>query len=267
VPTSTSVPASVFDAQIEQWRCEADLPWYRIKRRQVQVNLARHLAGSSLRILDAGGGNGLDSLPLAAQGHHVVIVDYSQAMLADAQARADAAGLLNRIELQQADVAGIGNLFPGDSFDAVLCHNVIQYLPTRNDQSALLSGLGGLLKHQGVLSLVSLNRLSAVYAELFLRGNPAAALQQIDTDTVQGIMFNAPMLIHSVQEACDMVENVGLVAAADYGLLCVTPYWGNNAAKYDPAVYEQLEALELALSDKQPYKVLARHYQVIAQRH
>ena len=80
MPGSSPVPASIFDAQIEQWRREEDQPWYRIKRRQVQVNLARHLAGSGLRILDAGGGNGLDSLPLAAQGHHVVIVDYSQAM-------------------------------------------------------------------------------------------------------------------------------------------------------------------------------------------
>ncbi len=63
-----------------------------------------------------------------------------------------------------------------------------------------------------------------------------------------------------------MLEDAGLEIAADYGLLCVTPYWGNNAAKYDPAVYEQLEALELALSDKRPYNTLARHYQVIARR-
>ena len=122
------------------------------------------------------------------------------------------------------------------------------------------------MKPQGVLSLISLNRLSAVYGELFLRGNPAAALQQIDTDTVQGIMFNAPMLVHSAQEACDMLENAGLEIAADYGLLCVTPYWGDNAAKYAPAVYDQLAALELALSDRRPYNVLARHYQVIARR-
>lgn len=263
---SGSVPASVFDAQIERWRREEDLPWYRIKRRQVQVNLARHLVGNSLRILDAGGGNGLDSLPLAEQGHRVVIVDYSQAMLADALARAEAAGLGDRVELKQADVAQIGDLFAGESFDAVLCHNVIQYLPSRKDQSALVSGLARLLKPQGGLSLVSLNRLSTVYAELFLRGDPAAAVQQIDTDTVQGIMFNAPMLVHSAQEACDMLEAAGLEIAADYGLLCVTPYWGDNAAKHDPAVYEQLEALELALSDKRPYNSLARHYQVIARR-
>lgn len=261
-----AIPASVFDTQIEQWRRDEDLPWWRIKRRQVQVNLARHLVGRKMRILDAGGGNGLDSLPLAELGHRVVIVDYSQAMLADAHTRAESAGLLDRIELHQADVAGIGELFPDESFDAVLCHNVIQYMPATNDQSTLLSSLARLLKPHGVLSLVSMNRFSAVYAELFLRGSPAAALRQIDTDTVQGLMFDAPMLIHSAQEACDMLEAAGLVVAADYGLLCVTPYWGDNAAKHDPAVYEQLEALELALSDKLPYKVLARHYQVMARR-
>lgn len=266
MPGSVSVPASVFDAQIEQWRREEDLPWWRIKRCQVQVNLARHLATRDLRVLDVGGGNGLDSLPLARLGHRVVIVDYSAAMLADARARVEAAGLQDSVELQQADIGDIADLFPGESFDVVLCHNVIQYIPVWNDQSALLCRLARVLRPSGFLSLVSMNRLSSVYAELFLRGNPAGALRQIDTDTVQGLMFDAPLHVLSALEACDMLEDAGLEIAADYGLLCVTPYWGDNAAKHDPAVYEQLEALELALSDRRPYKVLARHYQVIARR-
>jgi S-adenosylmethionine-dependent methyltransferase len=258
-----TTPASVFDRQIEHWRREQELPWYRIKHHQVQANLARHLDGRELSVLDAGGGNGLDSLPLAAVGHSVLIVDYSQAMLADAQARADAGGLQGRIQLQQADLADVGDRLAGETFDMVLCHNVIQYLEEPAD---LLRQLAGLLRPGGLLSLISMNRYSAVYAAAFLRDDLAAALGEIDTRTVRGTMFEALLTIYSAQEAGALLEDAGFAIVADYGLLCITPYWGDTARKHDPVVYAQLVALESALTDKEPYKRLARHYHVIAQK-
>ncbi|HEX7588285.1 MAG TPA: methyltransferase domain-containing protein, partial [Anaerolineae bacterium] len=43
----------------------------------------------SLRFLDASGGNGLASIPFAAQGHHVTLLDYSTEMLAEARRNAE----------------------------------------------------------------------------------------------------------------------------------------------------------------------------------
>jgi S-adenosylmethionine-dependent methyltransferase len=200
---------------------------------------------------------------LAAQGHHVLLVDYSAAMLADAQAQAAASGLQERVQLRQAELSSIGDLLAGETFDAVLCHNVIQYL---DDAPALLGQLSALLRPGGLLSLVSMNRYSAVYAALLLHGDLSAAHASLDTRRARTIVFDAPLTIYSAEEAEAMLAAVGLAVTADYGLLCITAYWRADERKHDPAVYAQLEALELALMDKEPYKRLARSFQVIAHK-
>lgn len=258
-----AAPSSIFDRQFDQWQREQALPWSRLKHHQVQANLARHLPAHPLHILDAGGGNGLDSLPLAELGHHVVIADYSSLMLADAAARAAAAGLQARVELREADLEGLPGAFPRETFDVVLCHNVIQYLP---EPQRALAGIAALLRPDGLLSLISMNRYSAVYAAAFMRQDLTAALAQIDAHTLRGVMFPADMTIYSIEEAAALLVDAGFTIAADYGLLCITPYWGDNERKHDPAVYAELQALEAALADKYPYKLLARHFHLLAHK-
>jgi S-adenosylmethionine-dependent methyltransferase len=96
-----STSATTFDGNIARWKQEMNFPWGKLKYKLVQANLARHLGQNQLRILDAGGGNGLDSIPLAAQGHIVDIVDYSQEMLADVGIRHDVTR--HRLQLEPTD--------------------------------------------------------------------------------------------------------------------------------------------------------------------
>jgi S-adenosylmethionine-dependent methyltransferase len=102
----------------------------------VQANLAKHLRPGELHVLDAGGGNGFDSIPLAQQGHRVEIVDYSKEMLAEARHAAALSQAQEQVTVHQADLRDVLHLFPGVQFDMVLCHNVIQYL---EDGLALLN--------------------------------------------------------------------------------------------------------------------------------
>jgi hypothetical protein len=45
-----------------QYLDEQERPWSRLRYKLVQANLARHIGqGGLLRVLDAGGGNGLDT--------------------------------------------------------------------------------------------------------------------------------------------------------------------------------------------------------------
>src|SRR5262245_26129446 len=129
-------PTTVFDSNLDRWRAEQRLPWSRIKYTVTQTNLRRHVAGDALRVLDAGGGNGLDSIPLAVAGHHVTIVDYSAEMLGDAAHNAAALGAQDRLATLQANLLALPKLFPEPTFDLVLCHNVLQYV---DDLPALLA--------------------------------------------------------------------------------------------------------------------------------
>src|SRR5258708_6160996 len=97
--------AAVFDQNIARWDQEQNQPWQKLKYKLVQAHLARHLGQGELNILDAGGGNGLDSIPFAAQGHRVEILDYSKEMLADAGRQAAAAGAEDRVGLHFGDVS------------------------------------------------------------------------------------------------------------------------------------------------------------------
>jgi S-adenosylmethionine-dependent methyltransferase len=258
-----STLATKFDEHFAEWCKEQSYPWQKLKYKQTAVNLAKHLPKQQLHILDAGGGNGTDSLPFAEQGHRVELVDYSKEMLADAHRQAVAVGSAAAVHCHQADLREIGQLFPHPRFDVVLCHNVLQYV---EDVPALLRNLLSTLKPGGLLSLIGVNRFSRVYMAAFLRNDLAVALTQIDARTIQGILFDTPLTNYSAQEICTMLDTTVCQVEQDYGLLCLTSYWGDNERKYDPTIYAQLEELELALTDKHPYKLLATYYQIITRK-
>jgi S-adenosylmethionine-dependent methyltransferase len=258
----TTTPAA-FDNHIEQWIKEQGMPWGVLRYKMTQANLAKHLGSGSLRILDAGGGNGLDSIPLAMQGHFVEIVDYSEQMLVDAVRRAAQAHLQDRIAVHQASVQNVGRLFPDSHFDVVLCHNVLQYV---EDVPALLKSLSLPLKPGGLMSLISINRYSMPCHAAFLRGDLAEAFSQLDARQMRAITFDAVMTNYSVDVICNMLEGAGCQIEKDYGLRCLCDYWGDNDRKSDPAIFEQIERLEYALTERYPYKLLARYYQVIARK-
>ena len=53
---------------------------------------------------------------------------------------------------------------------------------------------------------------------------------------------------------------------ATYGLLAVTTYIANDGRKYEADFYRELEALELALCDREPYVQTARFWQLVARK-
>ena len=75
-----------------------------------------------LHILDIGTGPGFFAVALAALGHHVVAVDYTEAMLDEARSNAAAAGVLERITFLQMDAQAL--TFPDDTFDYIVTRNV-----------------------------------------------------------------------------------------------------------------------------------------------
>jgi S-adenosylmethionine-dependent methyltransferase len=255
--------ASVFDSSMDRWRAEQRMPWSQIKYAVTQANLQRHVAGAALHVLDAGGGNGLDSLPLAAAGHHVTIVDYSAAMLAEAARNAEAAQAHERVVTRQADLLALPELFPQPCFDLVLCHNVLQYV---DDMPALLAALAAPLRPGGWLSIVSINRYSAPYMATFWRGDPAEAYNKLDTRSETAVIFGANMNQHTAEEIAARLPAACCADMHDYGLLCICGYWTDNQRKSDPTIFAQLEQLELALTDRHPYKLLARYFQIIARK-
>ena len=254
--------SGVFDAHIEIWRHEQSMPWQRVKRNVALSNLLGHMGQPAIHVLDAGGGNGLHAVPLAQLGHKIDVVDYSQEMIVDGTATVAASGLLEKVTFHHGMIEDIPSLFPRDQFDAVLCHNVLQYV---RDVPAALQAILAPLKRDGIVSVIAINHYSNTYHRAFLAGNLDSALELIDAREFNTI-FDTVATGYTAAEMEDMLRSVGCVVRASYGLLCIMGYWGDNERKSQPDIENKLEKLEFALTDKYPYKLLARYFQVIGQK-
>ncbi len=147
-------PATVFDSNIDSWIAEGHSPWGRLRCTVTLANLRRHLGPGRCISSTPAAATAATSIPLAAEGHHVTIVDYSSQMLADGARRADASPGRRRAAARPS-CTQLPSLFPEPCFDLVLCHNVLQYV---DDVPALLANLAAPLRPGGLLSIVSVNR-------------------------------------------------------------------------------------------------------------
>ncbi|WP_343899610.1 class I SAM-dependent methyltransferase, partial [Nocardioides aquaticus] len=111
--------------------------------------LEPHLPPAPADVVDLGCGTGSLAVLLSERGHRVRGTDLAPAMVAAARAKADAAGVGDRVTVVEGD-AGHPSYGPG-SADVVLCRHVLWALP---DPAAALAAWGRLLRPGGLLLLV-----------------------------------------------------------------------------------------------------------------
>jgi len=238
------------------------MPWSRIRLKVEISNLLRHVGQSGLKILDAGGGNGYACIPFAQNGCQVVVADYSEAMVADGQKLMSELDLDKSVSFILTRLEDLSRAIYDQDFDVVLCHNVLQYVESI---PVVLRSILRPLKSQGVVSITCMNRYSIAYHQAFLRDDLQAAKAAIGA-TETNTIFGSTARALGVDEMAELLEGQNCLIQADYGVRCMLDYWGDNERKTEPSTVAQLEELELALSAEYPYKLLARFFQVIAQK-
>ncbi|MFJ6769379.1 class I SAM-dependent methyltransferase [Kitasatospora sp. NPDC091257] len=136
----------------------------------------QELGDQPARILDVGCGDGEMVLRLAAAGHRVTGLEKSPGMLAAAAERVAARpGIGERVTLQEGDIYTLP--FDDASFDAVVCHGVVMYLP---ETAVAYAHLARLVTTHGVLSILTKNQLAVGVREA-LTGEYASARAQIES--------------------------------------------------------------------------------------
>ncbi|WP_411977167.1 class I SAM-dependent methyltransferase [Streptomyces solicathayae] len=142
---------------------------------------ARYPVGQRLRILDVGMGQGAQALRLARAGHTVTGLESDPELLKSARESlaTEPAGIRERVRLIEGDGRDTGVHFLPGSFDVVLCHGVLMYVP---EPDGLLAGLARMLAPGGLLSLVVRNA-DALAMRPGLAGDWPGALAGFDSDT------------------------------------------------------------------------------------
>lgn len=206
-------------------------PLETLRHTVTESNLLRHLDAAPQRVLDVAGGDGTDAIRLAALGHEVTVLDPAGAMLTVAMEHAEAYDVADRLHVVQAVAEDAPELFSPNDFDAVLCHNLLQFV---DDRCSVLAAVMAPLRPGGLLSVLAPNADGAAGST-----GPSCAAAEI--------------VGHLVALGVTMVRR--------YGVRCLP----------DPLPDEEidvpdLEDLELAMADRMPYLTTARYLHLIAIR-
>lgn len=252
-------PTEVFDDHQRSWTEYTSSPWARIRYAVVRKTLGASLTGlgdGPLRILDVGGGDALDSLPLASAGHDVTVLDPSAQMLSAARDRASASGVgLRLVEGGIEDLPGAG------AFDLVLCHFVLQY---RDDLTGDLARLVAATRPGGLVSVIAPNPASMVVTRL-LRQGPDEAIAELGRDTVRTVTFDCEVRKVPFAAVESHLRSLGCTVVGRYGGRIANDLVTDDARKHDPEFYADLERLELALCDQEPFWRTGAFWQLVGQ--
>lgn len=215
-----------------------------------------------LRVLDAGGGQGQFSLSLAALGHHVTLCDISSDMLALAAEEVANRGLEEQVELRHESIQSLAKrLADVDSdvlpFDLILCHAVMEWVM---DPELLLSNLTALVIPGGYLSLTFYNENSVIMKNL-LRGKFNRVIHKDYAGFPGSLTPTQPLSPNTVNNwfailPFEILRKSGIRCFHDYILDPI-------AREHSP---EELLALELQLSQQEPFVSLARYIHVLSKR-
>jgi S-adenosylmethionine-dependent methyltransferase len=213
------------------------------------------------RVLDLGGGTGSVSLLLAKNEFQVVLLDSSKEMLGIARKDAKASGVAERISFRHADAGQLQELFEAESFDAVICHNLLEYVA---DPAAIVRGISCALRKDGVFSLLVRNRWGEVLKAAIKLSDLGVTKENISAQTAMDSLYGMPVRVFDRQEVFEMFADANLRIAAERGVRVFSDY--RESAETDTETYRQIMELESILGARPQFAAIARYIQIIARR-
>lgn len=219
-------------------------------------------AQTSRCALDLGGGTGALGLRFAALGWRVAVVDPSATMLSLAADAARRQGLAERVTFHQADAERARECFAPQTFDAAICHNVLEYVP---DPRAALRALAALVRAGGLVSLVARNRAGEAMRAALKAHDLDEAERALTANTVNESLYGGPARLFDRETLCELANEAGFEVIAVRGVRVVADYL--PAAFADtPETYTRLLAFERTLGARPEFAGVARYTQVIVRQ-
>ena len=131
--------------------------------------------GTSTRVLDAGAGNGRNSLYLAKQGCDVTAIDSSESALDETRRRVEEAKLTQHVSIVQHSLGTTPVPFPANSFDFVLDAYVFCHFLADEIRHGFWCDMGRITKPGGHLLSIVFSHEDEYYAQ-FLADSPDGML-------------------------------------------------------------------------------------------
>ena len=184
-------------------------------------------------------------------------------MLRLAVEKATAAGVEDRLETCCARVEELAKHFGKETFDVVVCHTLLEYVP---EPEAAVQALAGVLRPDGVFSLAFVNRYADTLRLALARGDLAAAREALTATSSPADLFGVPRRTFDADTIREMLVGAGVEPIVEYGVRIFADYLQSSAWQDDPAASESLLALETAAAPRSPYNRIGRYGQTIGRK-
>jgi len=210
------------------------------------------------RILDAAGGTGRITLPLAKMGYSVTLCDISPGMLNVARQKLIRAGVLDKVEIYECDVYKLR--FADESFDFVLCWD---------GMAEAAKELIRVTKKGGKISMFLVNKHGAAIRKFSEDAASALALLRSRSSYVcdEEEKYKAV----SVEEARELFEKEGVKVIKIYAVcgmldLLSIPKKIQESRSWDRKFFDQVTEMLLRLSKEPSVKGLSKHLVLYGKR-
>jgi len=222
--------------------------------------LPQSQAERSMCALDVGCGTGATAVRLAHLGMRVTLLDSSPAMLDIAKRTALEAGVSDKVVLQLGDATRLTDLFQTQSFDVILCHNVLEYL---DDPMAVLCGAARALRDSSaIISVLVRNRAGEVFKAAIQAGDLAGAENNLTAECGQESLYGGRVRLFTPDSLQAMLTEASLAVMAERGVRVLADYLPSRISR--SAEYDRILELERKLSSRPEYAAVARYTQCFA---
>lgn len=223
-------------------------PWEYLMK-QLTWRKLRHIRG--LRVLDFGSGDGVTA-DYMAQWNDVTAIEPDAAAVANRSAEHTYTQLTGSTELLRA--------MPEAAFDAILCHNVLEYAV---DRAEIVREFGRLLKPGGMLSVVKHNRPGRVMQMAVLLNNFDEANALLDGADSQAAKYGA---IRYYDDADLTAWCPELQQTEVCGLRTFFDLQQNQEIQQDASWQERMLVLEERVAQLEPYRSVAFLHHIILRK-
>jgi len=227
------------------------------------ANLLEFLAQpADLQILDLGCGTGGMAIRLAQMGHQVTLLDSSEPMLEFAEDASQQAGVREKLQIKHGDASEVSRLLPGQLFDVILCHNVLEYV---EDPGAILGRAGGALRDgSSVISVLVRSRVGDVLKAALREGDLEGAEQNLTAAWGYESLYGGRVRLFGKQDVRDMLAAASLETSSERGVRVISDYLPPKVAREQE--YQRIFALERKLGAKPELAAIARYTHCIVRR-
>jgi S-adenosylmethionine-dependent methyltransferase len=214
----------------------------------------------SLCALDLGCGTGATAVRLARLGIHVTLLDSSAEMLDMAKSTAREAGVTAMIALKHGDAGKLASLFPMESFDVILCHNILEYV---DDPCAVLRSAARALRDpSSIISVLVRNQAGEVLKAAIQDGDLAATEHNLTAEWGHESLYGGRVQLFAAERLQAMLLESSLAVTAERGVRVMSDYLPPRVSRNDE--YKRILELERKLGRRPEFAAVARYTHCLA---